>query len=124
MDCVLDVLVSHPGLDRPGIMVRRWQAHSRNAIAPTIRRGRPTRGRCSAASRSRWRRALGLELLDLGLINRRLPAPVHARRLGLGDTLKLALAPQVGLELGEDAQHVEEALAGGRAGVDRLLGRP
>jgi hypothetical protein len=29
----------------------------------------------------------------------------------------------VGLELGEHAEHVEEALAGGGAGVDRLLAR-
>jgi hypothetical protein len=36
----------------------------------------------------------------------------------------LPLAPEVGLELGEHAQHVEEALAGSRAGVDRLLGSP
>jgi hypothetical protein len=32
-------------------------------------------------------------------------------------------APQVGFELGEHVQHVEGALAGGRAGIDRLLGR-
>jgi hypothetical protein len=36
---------------------------------------------------------------------------------------QLPLAPQVCLELGEDPEHVEEALAGGRAGIDRLLGR-
>jgi hypothetical protein len=33
------------------------------------------------------------------------------------------LAPQIGLELGEYAQHVEEGPAGGGARVDRLLGR-
>jgi hypothetical protein len=46
----------------------------------------------------------------------------HASGLGLGDALKLALAPQVGFELGEHAQQVQEALAGRRAGVDRLFG--
>jgi hypothetical protein len=35
--------------------------------------------------------------------------------------LKLALPAQVRLELGEHAQHVQQALAGGRAGVDPLL---
>jgi hypothetical protein len=38
-------------------------------------------------------------------------------------SLELALAAQVRFELGEHADHVKEALAGGRAGVDRLLGR-
>jgi hypothetical protein len=46
-----------------------------------------------------------------------------ARRLCLGDTLKMAFAPEVGLELGEHAEHIEEALAGGCAGIDRLFGR-
>jgi hypothetical protein len=36
---------------------------------------------------------------------------------------KLALSAQVGLELGEHTQHVQEAFAGRRAGVDRLLRR-
>ena len=48
---------------------------------------------------------------------------VDACGLGLGDPFELALAPQVRFELGEYAEHVEEALAGGRAGIDRLLGR-
>jgi hypothetical protein len=43
---------------------------------------------------------------------------VEARCLGLGDALKLVPAPQVGFE----RQHVEEALAGRGAGVDRLFG--
>ena len=50
---------------------------------------------------------IGFELLHLGLIKRRLPTPVDDCRIGLGDTLKLALAPQVGFELGEDAQHIK-----------------
>jgi hypothetical protein len=48
---------------------------------------------------------------------------VDPSRLRLGDAFELTLAAQVGLELGEHAQHVEEALSGGGAGVDRLLGR-
>jgi hypothetical protein len=39
---------------------------------------------------------------------------------GFSNALKLTLAPKVGLELGEDAEHIEEAPARGRAGVDRL----
>jgi hypothetical protein len=38
-----------------------------------------------------------------------------------GDTFELALLTQVRLELGEHAQHIQEALAGGRAGVDRSV---
>jgi hypothetical protein len=49
-------------------------------------------------------------------------ALVDAGGLGLGDPFELALAPEVRLELSEHAEHVEEAFAGGRAGVDRLLG--
>ena len=39
-----------------------------------------------------------------------------------GDPLGLALAAQVGLELGEDAEHVEERLAGRGRGVHGLFG--
>ena len=63
----------------------------------------------------------GLEFFHRYLINGRLPALVHPLGLGLGDTFKLTLAPQVGFELGENAKHIEEALPGSRAGVDRLL---
>jgi len=48
---------------------------------------------------------------------------VDARLLRLGDALELPLLPEVGRELGKDTQHIEEALAGRGAGVDRLLGR-
>jgi hypothetical protein len=41
--------------------------------------------------------------------------------LALANALKLTLAPEIGLELREDAQHVKECLAGRVAGVDRLL---
>jgi hypothetical protein len=47
---------------------------------------------------------------------------LDARRLRLGDAFDPPLAANVGLELGEHAQHVEEALAGRRTGIDRLLG--
>jgi hypothetical protein len=60
---------------------------------------------------------IGLELLHLGLINRRLPTPVDDCRIGLGDTLKLALAPQVGFELGEDAQHINRSARADRTSV-------
>jgi hypothetical protein len=58
------------------------------------------------------------------------PCAFNSRTLGadagglrLGDAFKLALAAQVRFELGEDAEHVEEAFAGCRAGVDRLFRR-
>ena len=38
------------------------------------------------------------------------------------DSFGLALAAQVGLELGEDAEHVEERLAGSGRGVHGLFG--
>ena len=66
----------------------------------------------------------------------RLPQPPHLERidrgfaalvdaLGFGglDPFELPLPAQIGLELGEHAEHVEECLAGSRAGIDRLLGR-
>ena len=43
--------------------------------------------------------------------------------LGSLDPFELPLPAQIGFELGKDPQHVEERLAGGRAGIDRLLGR-
>jgi hypothetical protein len=48
---------------------------------------------------------------------------VDARSLRLGDPLQLTFAAEICLELGEDTEHVEEALARGRVGIDRLLGR-
>jgi hypothetical protein len=67
--------------------------------------------------------ALCFQLAHLGHVDRRGPPLVDPGRLGLRDALKLPFAPQVGLELGEHPEHVEEALAGRGAGVDRLLGR-
>jgi hypothetical protein len=52
-----------------------------------------------------------------------LAALVDAARLRSADPLQLPLAPQIGLKLGEHAEHVEERLARRSAGVDRLLGR-
>jgi hypothetical protein len=43
-------------------------------------------------------------------VYRRLTAFVDSRSLGLGDALKLALAPQVRLEFREDAQHSRKHL--------------
>jgi len=50
------------------------------------------------------------------------PALVHPSSFGLCYPLRLALAAEIRLELGEHPKHVEEALAGGRGGVERLLG--
>jgi hypothetical protein len=55
-------------------------------------------------------------------INRRNPALIAAFALLLGDALGLAFAAKISLELGEDAKHVEEGLAGRVARIDRLLG--
>jgi hypothetical protein len=57
------------------------------------------------------------QFAHLGRPYGRLPAPIDASGLGLGDAFKLTLATQVRFELGEYAEHVEEALAGGRAGI-------
>src|SRR4051794_19098223 len=67
--------------------------------------------------------AFGFELLDLGRIDARLTSPVDAPHLSTGDAFQLPLLPQIGLELREYAEHVEEAFACGCAGVDWLLSR-
>ena len=69
-------------------------SYDKDAVDRRTANVQPLRDLCGAKS-------LRLEFLHLGLINRRLPTPVDACRLGFGDTLKLSLAPQVGLELGE-----------------------
>jgi hypothetical protein len=51
-------------------------------------------------------------------IYRRWPPLVDARLLCLGDALELAFPAQVGLELSEHTEHVQEALAGRGAGVE------
>src|SRR5215213_5834770 len=51
-------------------------------------------------------------------------ALVDARLLRLRDALKLALTPEVRLELRKHPEHVEKRLTRRRAGVDGLLGRP
>src|SRR5262249_598659 len=63
------------------------------------------------------------ESSDLVRVNRPWAALVNALRFGRLDALHLSLAPEVRFELGEDAQHVQERLAGRRAGVDGLLCR-
>ena len=60
--------------------------------------------------------------VNLSDIDRRLAARIDAPQLGGLNALKLALAPKIGLELGEDPQHVEKRLAGGCGRIDRLLG--
>jgi hypothetical protein len=55
------------------------------------------------------------------VVDRRGPPLVDPGSLGLRDALKLPFAPQVGLELGQHPEHVEEAFARRRAGVDGLL---
>jgi hypothetical protein len=47
-----------------------------------------------------------------------MPSSWRSRRRFVSNSAKT-----ICLELGEDPEHVQEALAGGRAGVDRLLGR-
>jgi hypothetical protein len=47
----------------------------------------------------------------------------YTKRAFSRDPPELAVAAQVRLEFSEHAEHVEEALARRRAGVDRLLGR-
>jgi hypothetical protein len=48
-------------------------------------------------------------------------APCRHRLPLPGNAFQLPLAAKVGLELGEHALHAREALAGRRAGIDRLL---
>src|SRR5262252_7101075 len=68
---------------------------------------------------------LGLQRAHLGCIHRSGPSLAGVDAIGHRhcDALHLPFAPDVRLELGEHAQHVEEGLARGRAGIDRLLGR-
>jgi hypothetical protein len=47
--------------------------------------------------------------------------PYRRQLLPPCNPFELPLAPEVRLELGGHPEHVEEALAGGGAGVDRLL---
>jgi hypothetical protein len=68
--------------------------------------------------------ALCLQFANPCLVYRSWASLVGAGSLRLADALKLALAAEVCLELGEYAEHIEKALAGGGARVDWLLGRP
>lgn len=52
-----------------------------------------------------------------------LPAFVDPSAFRCGDAFHLSLSTEICLELSEDAEHIEEGLAGGRAGVDRLFCR-
>ena len=66
---------------------------------------------------------LRLHLAYLRHVYRSGPAFVHALRLGLRDPFKLTFLAEIGFELSEHAKHVEKALAGRGACVDRLFGR-
>ena len=78
----------------------------------------PARDRCRAEL------FLAAQPHNFDRIDRRLAALIDAARLGRIDPFQLALASQIGLELGEHPERVEECFAGGSAGIDRLLGRP
>jgi hypothetical protein len=71
----------------------------------------------------RRREALGFHFAHVCGIYRSRPALVDACGLCLGDAFELTLATQIGFELREHAEHVQEALAGSGAGIDRLRGR-
>src|ERR1700730_17615276 len=65
--------------------------------------------------------SLGLQFAHPSRLFRGGPAPVHTSGLSSRNALKLALATQIGFELGKHAKHIEKALAGGDARIDRLL---
>lgn len=84
------------------------------------------RGTADAKAPRDLRRAqllLDAQALDLGGTDRRFATMAGAAHLGGGNPLKLALAPEVGFEFREHAQHVQERLARRAAAVDGLLGR-
>ena len=66
---------------------------------------------------------LRFERADLGGLNRPRTALVDTLRLRSRNPFHLTLATQVGLELGEHAQHVEKRLPGGSRRIYRLFGR-
>jgi hypothetical protein len=90
----------------------------RSPVASTLPEN-PVNGRLADLERLRdvaGPHALRLQFSHPCLIYRGRPTLVNASGLRLGDALQLPHAAQVDRELGE---HAEEALAGGRAGVDR-----
>jgi hypothetical protein len=68
--------------------------------------------------------ALRLELLHLAASIETGAPLVDASSHGSCDAFQLSLLAQVGLELREHAEHIEEAFAGGGAGIDGLRCRP
>ena len=68
--------------------------------------------------------SLVVKLLDLVEVDAWPSTLVDPRCLGLGDPLHLAFSTQVGLELGEDPQHVQKGFPGRALRIDRLFGRP
>src|SRR5262249_86020 len=65
--------------------------------------------------------ALRTHFSHLRRIDRGLPTSVDTARFRVRNTLKLTLLAQVGFELREYAEHVEEAFPRCRAGVDWLF---
>src|SRR3984893_5759694 len=121
---------SPPGSSRsPSRRLLRALQWQRGSGSFTIAFGRyratpaPTES-ATGVRRDNGAKALRLHLAHLRGIYRCRTALVNARGLGRGDAFELSLALQVRFELGEDAKHIKEALAGGGAGIDRLLSRP
>ena len=82
---------------------------------------------CRGAWRLSRADALGPHLADLlGLLGTYLArsslAGIYALCLGLGDSLKLTFATDVGFKLGKDAKQVEEHSTVRRCRADRLFG--
>ena len=68
--------------------------------------------------------AVSQQAFDLVRIDALWSAPIDPLNLRRCDALKLPLAPQVGLELGKNAQHVQKRLTRRRSGIDRLFRCP
>ena len=61
-----------------------------------------------------WSKPIISESTNSGWVYASFAPRVDAFKLGTGDPLSLAFPAKVGFKLGEDPQHVEEGLAGGR----------
>jgi hypothetical protein len=79
-----------------------------------IKAAAPTRPILSALAISDAPTPFAFSSAHLVGVDRSGPALVDAGCLGLGDALELALTAKVSFELRKDAEHIEEALAGGR----------
>jgi len=63
---------------------------------------------------------LRFHLAHPGRVYRGRAAPIDPSGVSLGNAFELALATQVRFEFSEHAEHIEKALARGRAGIDRF----